>query len=169
VTDYFAPAQFFEMSDDEKLSSPSFESKAAGIKFGSEAFSIPADDLLETTQIDFETYRMVFEGNKGHLVDEDATSPRYTLPDRSFERQFSYGASGSSKLNRTARAKRSTKFRKYVLVDEEWTTVDTNAAVVSGQTIEQLEGTTYRDAVNATREQNGSASTLKVVRVSELV
>ena len=31
VKDFFAPAQFFEMSDDEKLSRPSFEPMAAGV------------------------------------------------------------------------------------------------------------------------------------------
>lgn len=168
VTDYFAPAQFFEMTDDEKISSPSFESKTAGIKFGSEAFSIPADDLLEVIEIKFETYRMKFEGNKAHLVPEDAS----TLTGVSFERQYSYGAVGSSKLNRTARARRSTKFRKYELADEEWAIVDSGFAVPSDQPIDQLERTNYRDGVNAVRhanQQNAETSRLTVVRLSELL
>jgi hypothetical protein len=34
VNDHFAPAQFFSMSDDEKLTSPSFEQMKAGVKIG---------------------------------------------------------------------------------------------------------------------------------------
>jgi len=37
VRDAFAPAQFFVMSDDEKLASPSFEEMDAGLVFGSDA------------------------------------------------------------------------------------------------------------------------------------
>ena len=39
VKEFFAPAQFFEMSDDEKLSRPSFEPMAAGVSIGSEEFA----------------------------------------------------------------------------------------------------------------------------------
>jgi hypothetical protein len=37
VKDQFVPAQFFEMTDEEKLASPSFEDMDAGLVFGSEA------------------------------------------------------------------------------------------------------------------------------------
>ena len=49
VRDFFAPAQFFEMSDDEKLSRPSFEPMAAGVSIGSDAIVFTADtsDWLE--------------------------------------------------------------------------------------------------------------------------
>ena len=43
VKDFFAPAQFFEMSDDEKLSRPSFEPMAAGVGFGSDEFAFTAE------------------------------------------------------------------------------------------------------------------------------
>jgi len=39
VTDFFAPAQFEEMTDAEKLSRPSFELMHAGIRFASEALT----------------------------------------------------------------------------------------------------------------------------------
>lgn len=38
--DSFAPAQFFDLSDDEKLASPSFEEMVSGLVFGSDAISI---------------------------------------------------------------------------------------------------------------------------------
>ena len=43
VKDFFAPAQFFEMSDDEKLSRPSFEPMAAGVSIGSDEFAFSAE------------------------------------------------------------------------------------------------------------------------------
>ena len=42
----FAPAQFFAMSDDEKLASPSFEAMDAGFIVGSEAVSLDASQLV---------------------------------------------------------------------------------------------------------------------------
>jgi hypothetical protein len=38
--DMFAPAQFFDLSDDERLASPSFETMDSGVVFGSDAISI---------------------------------------------------------------------------------------------------------------------------------
>lgn len=56
VREFFAPAQFFEMSDDEKLSRPSFEEFSAGIAADSEAFThgaaITSDLQYETILID---------------------------------------------------------------------------------------------------------------------
>jgi hypothetical protein len=46
VRDQFAPAQFFAMSDDEKLAGPSFEEMDAGLVFGSEAVSFDAAQVV---------------------------------------------------------------------------------------------------------------------------
>ena len=46
VQDQFAPAQFFELSDDEKLAAPSFETMDAGLIFGDEAVSFDASQLV---------------------------------------------------------------------------------------------------------------------------
>jgi hypothetical protein len=40
VQDMFAPAQFFDLSDDERLASPSFRMMDSGVVFGSDAVSI---------------------------------------------------------------------------------------------------------------------------------
>ena len=42
VQEHFARAQFVEMSDDEKLTRPSFEALDAGVAFSSEAFTVPS-------------------------------------------------------------------------------------------------------------------------------
>jgi hypothetical protein len=56
VREFFAPAQFFEMNDDEKLSRPSFEELSAGIAAETEAFThgaaITSDMQYETILID---------------------------------------------------------------------------------------------------------------------
>lgn len=56
VREFFAPAQFFEMSDDEKLARPSFEELAAGTAADSEAFThgaaVTSDMTYETILID---------------------------------------------------------------------------------------------------------------------
>jgi hypothetical protein len=46
LRDAFAPAQFFEMSDDEKLAAPSFEQMDAGLVFGSDALAFDATQLV---------------------------------------------------------------------------------------------------------------------------
>jgi hypothetical protein len=54
VKDLFAPAQFFDMSDDEKLASPSFEEMQAGITFGSDAVSFDEAGMV-ASPLEFET------------------------------------------------------------------------------------------------------------------
>ena len=42
VSEYFAPAQFFDMPDDQKLSGPSFESMAAGVRISGDRITFGA-------------------------------------------------------------------------------------------------------------------------------
>jgi hypothetical protein len=50
VDDLFAPAQFREMSDDEKLSAPAFESLQSGLRFAVEGFKCGAPVMEENMQ-----------------------------------------------------------------------------------------------------------------------
>lgn len=54
VQDLFAPAQFFPMSDAEKLASPSFEEMQAGMRFGSDDIAFD-DDAIVASPLQFET------------------------------------------------------------------------------------------------------------------
>jgi hypothetical protein len=85
VQDAFAPAQFFSMTDDEKLASPSFEDMDAGVVFGSNAVVI--DDAASIyAPLEFETIIIDEEGRA--TKEED----RYILiADRLFE-QVRFGA-----------------------------------------------------------------------------
>ena len=47
LPDLFAPAQFFDLTDEEKLVSPSFETLDGGIAFGSEAIEFPAPESVD--------------------------------------------------------------------------------------------------------------------------
>jgi hypothetical protein len=53
LKDQFAAAQFFEMSDDEKLARPSFELMDAGLQFG--AGGLAHSSAVSTTTLDYET------------------------------------------------------------------------------------------------------------------
>ena len=52
VREHFARAQFVEMSEEDKLTRPSFEQLDAGVQFSSGAFHVPADALA--ADMDFE-------------------------------------------------------------------------------------------------------------------
>ncbi|SFS14094.1 hypothetical protein SAMN04487846_2846 [Microbacterium sp. cf046] len=43
VREQFAPAQFFDLTDDEALAAPSFEEMDAGVSFGAEGYAFPFD------------------------------------------------------------------------------------------------------------------------------
>ena len=88
VQDSFAPGQFFDMTDDEKLASPSFEEMDAGAILGSDAISIDEGASL-FAPLEFETI-IIDEQGKATKKDED----RYTLiADRLFE-QVRFSAVG---------------------------------------------------------------------------
>lgn len=55
VRDLFAPAQFFEMSDDEKIASPSFVEMASGVLLGSTAVQFDAARVVPSP-LSYETF-----------------------------------------------------------------------------------------------------------------
>jgi hypothetical protein len=98
VSEHFAPAQFFDMPDDQKLSAPSFELMTAGIRIGSGrvAFGAPiAADL----------------GYEEIIVDSSAKpepippAPPARLDAESLFVQIQWGAANHSAVRRAGRAK----------------------------------------------------------------
>jgi hypothetical protein len=85
--EYFAPAQYFELSDDEKLARPSFEELPAGTVADSDAFAhgqaVVSDLTYETILID--------RGN-----DRVRRLPRYDLSQVVLEAVAVFGASGEA-------------------------------------------------------------------------
>jgi hypothetical protein len=172
VRDFFAPAQFFEMSDDEKLSRPSFEPMPAGISLGSDEFLFTADttDWLELETIKFETI----------IVDKEKNESRHSAPDDSYQLspellgiQASFGAAGASDLRRSGRAKYRTTIDKHRMAKEGWSIVATeNLTVEPVAGIEDGKPAIYSEAGQALRKlrQNNpeKAAGLKILRFSEI-
>jgi hypothetical protein len=83
--DLFAPAQFFDLTDEERLASPSFEEMDSGLVFTSSTFSIdPAGEQRADAPLEFDTL----------ILDTDTaqSAPKYTLGLDRLRRQARFGS-----------------------------------------------------------------------------
>lgn len=98
VKDFFPPSQFLELSDDEKLTAPSFEPMVAGVSIGSDSFLFTSNDgdLLEDETLTFETIVIDRENN------ESRTAPAAPVTPDILSRQVLLGAAGRSEIRRSA-------------------------------------------------------------------
>jgi hypothetical protein len=172
VKDFFAPAQFFEMSDDEKLSRPSFEPMTAGVGIGSKEIVFTADpsDWLEVPAIEFDTIIVDKEKSASR---PSAAPDRYRLSPELLGRQARFGAAGGSELRRSGRAKYRAAGSKHRVVKEGWSIVATeDLAVQPAPGMEEGKPATYSEALQALealrRENPEKAAGLKILRPSEL-
>lgn len=92
VQDAFAPGQFFAMTDDEKLASPSFEDMDAGAIFGSDAIAID-DGASLFAPLEYET---IIIDEKGEATNEQAD--RYVLVAHRFFEQVRFSAVGMAPI-----------------------------------------------------------------------
>ena len=175
VKDFFAPAQFFEMSDNEKLSRPSFEPMTAGVTIGSNEilFTADAEDWLEVGAIEFET--IVVDKQKGSTQPGDQVNHHnpYRLSAELLALQARFGAAAKSDLRRTGKARYRTVVGKNKVVKEGWSVVATdNLKVAPVPGIEEEKPTNYSEAVQALhklkQEDPAKAAGLKILRLSEL-
>ena len=166
--DFFAPAQFFELSDAEKLSRPSFEALPAGVAFGAEGFAFgdqPAD-WLAIDALKFETI----------IVDKDADASRTSAPEQPYQltparlgQQARFGAAATSDLRRTGREKYRTAGAKYQVVKEGWSIVaDDDLTVQKAPGVKPGQAMSYSEAVQAletlTKAEPAKASRLTILR-----
>jgi hypothetical protein len=99
VQDAFAPGQFFDMTDDEKLASPSFEDMDAGAIFGSDAIVIDEGASL-FAELEYETIIIDEEGLATNEIED-----RYPLvPHRLFE-QVRFSAVGMAPIRNIGAAR----------------------------------------------------------------
>jgi hypothetical protein len=174
VNDFFARAQFVEMSDDQKLATPSFESMAAGFTMSSDEFTFTADDKdwIGVNTIEFETLILDEETNK--LRRSEAELPKqpqaptlhYQLSAQLFAKQARFGAAGSSEIRRTGNARyRTTTIGKYQIKKEDWTIV-TEELQPAGKSAPYSEITQSLQQIK--EKDPRRASGLKIVRLSEI-
>ncbi|HEY0764290.1 MAG TPA: DUF6603 domain-containing protein, partial [Pyrinomonadaceae bacterium] len=175
-TDFFAPAQFLELTDDQKLSRPSFETMEAGISFGSDALSFTKDtsDRLEVKTIEFETWIMDSETGEARRSEAEKPQPQqpplfYQLNHTLLLQQARFGAAGSSALRRTGSAKyRAATIGKYQVTKEGWSLVA--ADDLTKQPVRKPES--YTEAVESLsklQQQDATkAATLTILRLSEV-
>lgn len=136
VRDFFAPAQFFAMSDADKLSQPSFEQMAAGVDIGSHAISFNVKDCLQVAAIEFETKiydKAKNEFRSGDLAastDPEKSKQPYTLSRDGLLQQAQFSAAANSDLRRTGRTKYQTTVGKYKVAKEGWSIVATDDLTV---------------------------------------
>lgn len=174
LKEFFAPGEYFEMSDAEKLSRPSFESMAAGVEFGSMGFGIPEvmTDRLEVGAIDYETLIYDKKANRVREMGEGETKPVYRLRVEMLDKQARYGAAGSSVLRRAGEARyRGKRVGKHRVEKEGWSIVSEEDLRVKEVTGVEGPGS-YSEAEQALerlRELNpAQAVGLKILRLSEL-
>jgi hypothetical protein len=175
--DFFAPAQFIEMKDDEKLSRPSFEKMDAGVTFGSTAFEIPdsAEDRIHVNAIEFETWIIDKETNEPRPADPvDSQGKRllYKLNATRFSKQARFGAAGSSDLRRSGAYRYRTVISKHRIAKEGWTIVAEDLAVQPLAGVAAGKVLSYSEAEQTLRklqqQDPARASTLKILRPSDL-
>lgn len=92
VQDAFAPGQFFAMTDDEKLASPSFEDLDAGVIFGSDAIAIDEGASL-FAPLEYET---IIIDDQGGAASEEAD--RYVLTAQRCFEQVRFSAVGTAPI-----------------------------------------------------------------------
>ena len=100
LSDFFAPAQFFEMSDEQKISTPSFEAMEAGLMIGNDDFAFSNADRIAAPLV-YETF----------IVDtlpplpQPPPPPKYALSDARLFDQAQFGAAGVSRVRTSGTAK----------------------------------------------------------------
>jgi hypothetical protein len=168
LRDFFAPAQFIEMSDGEKLSRPSFESMTGGVAIGSSEVAISANaaDWLEVPAIEFETLIVDKATGGTRPSPPPEQQGRYRLTPILLGQQARFGAAGSSELRRTGKERYRSTADKYLVAREGWTIVTTDDLAV------QTASVSYSEAVQALtrikQQQPTRADVLKILRKSEL-
>lgn len=161
VREFFAPAQFFEMSDDEKLARPSFEELAAGTAADSEAFTHGA---AVTSDLQYETILI------DHGQDTVVRLGLYDLSAVVLEATATFGAAGQTPNQTGGPGKYRVPGLGIRIAGAEW-------SVAGVDDLEPPDGTTFRgtytEALEALRTRQAEHPTesgrLQIVGVHERV
>jgi hypothetical protein len=126
--DFFAPSQFLDLSDDEKLAAPSFESMKAGIALGTPGYLTATNDLdIIVEPIEYETI-LIDKANPG-----DGVPPvKVPISISVLESHLSFGAAARSVLRTTGKAKYASAAAKNGLVSKGWAIASTTDGSMQG-------------------------------------
>lgn len=172
VKDFFAPAQFLEMSDNEKLSRPSFESMTSGLTIGTDEFVFTTEesDWLEVDTIQFETFIVdKQEGSSSHR-----NSAPYQISGEQLVKQAQFGAASVADLRKTGNEKYRTSRGGFKIQNENWIVVETkDTTQPQVPEVELVNAASYFEVEQAIRklEQSNPSVTAgwKILRPSELL
>jgi hypothetical protein len=172
VKDFFAPAQFLALSDDEKLVAPSFEAMTAGISVGAESFVFTAneEDILEDEAITYETIIVDQEGEAEGRQPPPAP-PLFAITAESLSRSLLFGAAAQSAVRRTGTARYSPAAAKNSPARKGWTIASAEDGSHHGAPgLEVGKIGSYSESFQALqklkRENPTKAKTLMLVRLS---
>lgn len=167
VKDFFAPAQFLNLSDDEKLNAPSFEPMVAGVSAGDDSFIFTAnsEDIITDDAIVFETIIL----DKANNTKSKSAHP-FSINPTLLINQIFFGSAARSDVRLTGTAKYSTATSKNALVSKGWMVASTQdgsqqvaPVVEAGQLVSYSQSF---QALQKVKEENpAKAKMLMLVRV----
>ena len=99
----FAPAQFFEMNDDEKLAAPSFETMDAGYVFGEAGVTFEASQVIPAP-LQYQDVRIVLDGPPP-VVPSNATPPPQEVTPLQLQTFARSGSAGRAPVRHVGRAR----------------------------------------------------------------
>lgn len=172
--EFFAPGEYFEMSDEEKLSRPSFETMTSGVDFTNEEFTFTGDvgDRLEVGGIEFET--KIVDREEGETrSDKGEGKTVYRMTVEQLLKQGRYGAAGRSELRKSGKGRYRLGVVKNEMSKEGWSIVSEDDLKVKGVPgNESGKATTYTEAEQVLEELKKKDPTkavnLKILRLSEI-
>jgi hypothetical protein len=151
VQDDFAPAQFFELSDEEKLARPSFERHDAGMRLGAvpvaSGSSAPKNIAYETFYID----------EPGGAARTDAVATVHLL---SFVDILVLGSAGRAAKTRTAEVRYQAPGHPVLVQEPAFVVVDADTLAPAGPAA----GMTYSEA----QASLGPGRAMEIVAIHEM-
>ena len=167
VKDCFAPAQFLNLSDDEKLSAPSFEPMVAGVSAGDDTFIFTTNtaDIITDDAIVFETIILDKASNtKSKSANKFSINPTLLL------NQIFFGAAARSQVRLTGTAKYRSATIKNSLIKKGWTvasSLDGSQLAAPGFAAGQIGSysESFQALQRAKQEDPARASRLMLMRV----
>lgn len=152
LSDYFAPAHFFELDDAEQLSRPSFESMAAGFGFTAEAVALPGvahSTATENVSREIGYATVIIDPNVTRRRTEDLSLT--PLRSSAFANMVSYSAAAQSTARGSGKAKyRGATDNSVAVADTSYviaTVADLRAVAIAG--IDPVTGAAYAEADDA--------------------